>query len=464
MAPKESEREERFNMSERLVVIGADAAGMTAASVARRRNRGLEVVAFEKSGYASYAACGEPYYVSGDIDPLDKLIARTPEQFAKAGIELRHHHEVVGIDTDRQTVEVLNHIDGSRSETGYDKLMYSTGAVAVVPPIPGIGRDGVHTLRTLDDADVLRSVATAGQGRVVIVGGGYIGLEVAEAFSTRGWDVTVVEGLNAVLPRTLDTDLGQRVVEAAEAMGIKIHTGVMVDRIEGTDRVTGIDCAGEVIPADVVVLAVGTRPVTELAAEAGIPIGPTGAVAVDDHQHTGIDGIWAAGDCCEARHRVTGEAVSYHLATIANKAGRVAGFNITGGDVSFPGTLGTAITRIHDLEIASTGVRLADAAAAGIDAVDTTVSGRTAAHYMPESSPITVRLTTERGTSRLVGAQIVGGPGSGKRIDVFATAIWEEMTAEGFEWVDLAYAPPFATVWDISAIAVRKAAADAQRS
>ncbi|MEN8113501.1 MAG: FAD-dependent oxidoreductase [Actinomycetota bacterium] len=450
-------------MSERLVVIGADAAGMTAASVARRRNRDLEVIAFEKSGYASYAACGEPYYVSGDIDPLDKLIARTPEQFARAGIDLRHHHEVVGIDTDRHTVEVLNHTDGLRSETGYDKLMYSTGAVAAVPPIPGINRDGVHTLRTLDDADVLRSVATASQGRVVIVGGGYIGLEVAEAFNTRGWDVTVAEGLDAVLPRTLDADLGMKVAEAAPEMGIKVHTGVMVDSIEGTDRVTGVDCAGEVIPADVVVVAVGSRPVVELAAEAGIPLGPTGAVAVDDHQRTGVDGVWAAGDCCEARHRITGEIVNYHLATVANKAGRVAGFNMTGGDVAFPGTLGTAITRVHDLEIASTGVRLSDAAAAGIDAVDTTVSGRTAAHYMPESSPITVRLTTERGTSRIVGVQIVGGPGSGKRIDVFATAVWEGMRADGFEWIDLAYAPPFATVWDISAIAVRKAASDALR-
>ncbi|MEN8234591.1 MAG: FAD-dependent oxidoreductase [Actinomycetota bacterium] len=449
-------------MSDRLVVIGADAAGMTAASVARRRSRDLEVIAFEKSGFASYAACGEPYYVSGDIDPLDKLIARTPEQFARAGIDLRLHQEVTGIDLDRRTVELRNHADGTTSETGFDQLMYSTGATPFIPPIPGTDLDGVYTLRTLDDADRLRDAATAAQGKVVIVGGGYIGLEVAEAFHTRGWDVTVVEGLNAVLPRTLDMDLGEKVGEAAEKMGIKVHTGVMVDRIEGTDRVTGVDCEGQTIPADVVVLAVGSRPVTALAVDAGIPVGPTGAVAVDDHQRTGVDGVWAAGDCAEARHRVTGEVVSYHLATIANKAGRVAGMNITGGDVAFPGTLGTAITRIHDLEIASTGVRLDDAAAAGIDAVDTTVNGRTAAHYMPESSPITVRLTTERGTSRLVGAQIVGGPGAGKRIDVFATAIWEGMTADGFEWVDLAYAPPFATVWDISAIAVRKAAADAR--
>jgi NADPH-dependent 2,4-dienoyl-CoA reductase/sulfur reductase-like enzyme len=450
-------------MGERLVIIGADAAGMTAASVAKRRRRELEVIAFEKSAFASYAACGEPYYVSGDIPTLDKLIARTPEQFARAGIDLRHHHEVVAIDTDRQVVVVRNHADGTSSETGYDKLMYATGAVAAVPPIPGINRDGVHTLRTLDDADDLRSVATASRGRVVIVGGGYIGLEVAEAFHTRGWDVTVIEGLDALLPRTLDADLGAKVAEAAQTMGIKVRTGVMVDAIEGTDHVTSVDCAGEMIPADVVVVAVGSRPVVELAAEAGIPVGPTGAVAVDDHQRTGVEGIWAAGDCCEARHRVTGEIVNLHLATIANKAGRVAGFNMTGGDVAFPGTLGTAITRLHDLEVASTGARHADALAAGIDAVDTTVSGRTAAHYMPESSPITVRVTTERGSSRIVGAQIVGGAGSGKRIDVFATAIWEGMTAQGFEWVDLAYAPPFAGVWDISAIALRKAAEDALR-
>lgn len=448
-------------MGERLVVIGSDAAGMTAASQVRRRNRDFEVIAYEMGNHASYAACGEPYHIAGIVDPIDKLIARTPEQFARAGIELHLRHEVTAIDLDRRVVEVRD-ADGEISiETGFDHLMVSTGARAFVPPMTGRGLDGVHTLRTIGDAAVLRSIADAGFGNAVIVGGGYVGLEVAEAFHTQGWNVTVVEGLASVLQRTLDADLGEQVAEAVRSMGINVLTGVMVDEIEGSDRVTGVSIEGGSIPADVVVLSIGSRPVVALARDAGIPLGETGAIAVDDHQRTGIEGVWSAGDCAEAQHRVTGRPVNMHLAAVANKTGRVAGINITGGDVAFPGAIGTAITRVHGLEIAVAGLRSSDAAAAGFDVVDATVSGGTIAHYMPGSEDLTIRVTAERGTGRLIGAQIVGGSGAGKRIDVFATAIWDGMTAGALEWVDLAYAPPFAPVWDLIAIAARKAAAAA---
>jgi len=446
-------------MGERLVVIGADAAGMTAASQVRRRNRDFEVVAYEMGNHASYAACGEPYHIAGIIDPIDKLIARTPEQFARAGVELHLRHEVTAIDLDRRIVEVRDADGETTLETGFDHLLVSTGARAFVPPMPGRGLEGVHTLRTLGDAAALRSIADAGSGNAVIVGAGYIGLEVAEAFHTKGWNVTVVEGLPAVLSRTLDGDLGEQVAEAVRSMGIDVLTGAMVEQIEGTDRVTGVSIAGGSVPADVVVLSIGSRPVVELAREAGIPLGETGAIAVDNHQRTGIEGVWSAGDCAEVLHRISGMPVNLHLGTVANKTGRVAGVNITGGDLAFPGSLGTAITRVHDLEIATTGLRSSDAAAAGLDVVDATVSGGTIAHYMPGSEKFTIRVTAEVGTGRLIGAQIVGGRGSAKRIDVFATAIWEGMSAGTLEWVDLAYAPPFAPVWDLIAIAARKAAA-----
>ena len=445
-------------MGERLVVIGADAAGMTAASQVRRRNRDFEVVAYEMGNHASYAACGEPYHIAGIIDPIDKLIARTPEQFARAGVELHLRHEVTAIDLDRRIVEVRDADGETTLETGFDHLLVSTGARAFVPPMPGRGLEGVHTLRTLGDAAALRSIADAGSGNAVIVGAGYIGLEVAEAFHTKGWNVTVVEGLPAVLSRTLDGDLGEQVAEAVRSMGIDVLTGAMVEQIEGTDRVTGVSIAGGSVPADVVVLSIGSRPVVELAREAGIPLGETGAIAVDNHQRTGIEGVWSAGDCAEVLHRISGMPVNLHLGTVANKTGRVAGVNITGGDLAFPGSLGTAITRVHDLEIATTGLRSSDAAAAGLDVVDATVSGGTIAHYMPGSEKFTIRVTAEVGTGRLIGAQIVGGRGSAKRIDVFATAIWEGMSAGTLEWVDLAYAPPFAPVWDLIAIAARKAA------
>ncbi|MCL1598144.1 MAG: FAD-dependent oxidoreductase, partial [Actinomycetia bacterium] len=286
-------------MAERLVVIGADAAGMTAASQARRRSRQLDVVAFEKTGFASYAACGEPYYISGEVDPIDKLIARTPEQFAKAGIDLRLRHEVMAIDLDRRVVAVRNHDDDTTSETGFDTLLIATGARAFVPPMPGADLEGVHTLRTLGDAEALRSVAEAGAGSIVIVGAGYIGIEVAEAFEARGWTVTLVEALPSIMARTLDADLAVAVVDAIETRNVRVLTDVMVERIEGDGRVSGVLAGGQSIDADVVVLAVGGRPVSELAGEAGIALGATGAIVVDDHQLTSAEGVWSAGDCAE---------------------------------------------------------------------------------------------------------------------------------------------------------------------
>jgi NADPH-dependent 2,4-dienoyl-CoA reductase/sulfur reductase-like enzyme len=449
-------------MGDRLVIIGADAAGMTAASKARRRDRSLEVVAFEKGKIASYAACGEPYYISGDVGAIDDLIARTPEQFARAGIDVRLQTEVTGIDLDRRSVTTLSHADGSTSETGFDKLLIATGSRAFIPPLPGVDLPGVHTLRTLGDAAALGSIASAGKGRIVIVGAGYIGIEVAEAFDSRGWQVVMVEALPSVMARTLDADLGSKVDEAMTQSDVRVLTSVMAERIEGTDRVTGVYAGGKSIPADLVVLAVGGRPVSELAVDAGIPVGSTGGIVVDEHQRTGVEGVWSAGDCAEVYHRVTRQMVNMHLGTVANKTGRVAGINITGGDASFPGVLGTAITRFHDLEVAVTGALQAQAESAGIDAVDATVSGLTAAHYMPEAKELTIRLTVERGTGVILGAQIVGGKGSGKRIDVFATAAWNRMTADDLEWVDFAYAPPFAPVWDLMAIAARKASAAAR--
>jgi len=445
-------------MGRKLVVVGADAAGMTAASMARRRDRDLQVVAYEKTSWASYAACGEPYYIAGYVPELDELIARTPEQFARAGIDLRLRHEVVAIDTAARTVTVHD-LEADRTfEDSYDELLLTTGARAFVPPIPGVDLDGVHTLRTLGDAEALRTVVDGGSGTAVIVGGGYVGLEVAEAFHAKGWEVVVVEGTPALLPRTLDTDLGVVVAERMRAMGITVHLDAMASAFEGDGRVEKV-MAGELeLDADIVVLGVGARPVVELAEAAGIPLGPTGAIAVDDHQRTRVDHVWSAGDCAEVVHRVSGAPVNYHLGTVANKTGRVAGMNLTGGDFAFPGVLGSAITKILELEVASSGLRSSVAQAAGFDAVDATVEGLTTAHYWPGHAEMTIRVTVERGSGRLLGAQIVGGPGAGKRIDVFATAIWQGMTAADLSWVDLSYAPPFSPVWDLVAIAARKAA------
>ena len=363
---------------------------------------------------------------------------------------------MTAIDLDAGKVTV-RHPEGE-DEVGYDQLLYATGATAIRPPIEGIDLAGVHILRTLDDAARLRALVTSGVERAVVVGGGYIGLEIAEAFQHVGIDTTVVTMMPSVLERTLDPDMAELVSDHMQTMGIHVETGFMVECLAGTDgAVVGVGCDDRSYPADLVLLAVGSRPQVDLAKAAGIPLGATGAVAVDDHQRTEIEGVWSAGDCAEAHHRISEQPVNLHLGTVANKTGRIAGINLGGGEAAFPGVLGTAITKVGDLEISSTGLTEWHAAEAGIEAASATIRSTTAAHYWPGSAPMTVKAIAERPTGRLIGAQIVGGPGAGKRIDVFATAMWTGLPASELAWTDLSYSPPFSGVWDPVHIAARKA-------
>lgn len=451
-------------MSDRLVVIGGDAAGMSAASQARRRRKpdDLEIIVLEKGNYVSYSACGEPYFVSGDVEDLDDLQVRTPEQFWKVSIEARIRHEAIAIDTGLGTVTVRNLTDDSEETIGYDQLLYATGAQSIRPPIEGIDQQGIYELRTLDDAMKLRNVATGGARQAVVVGGGYIGLEVAEAFHTLGIETTIVTMAPTVLERTFDPDMGEKIGNRIQDMGIELVTEHKVECLEGRDgKVIGVGCSDRSIEADIVVLALGSRPATRLAADAGIPLGASDAVSVDDRQRTPIDGVWSAGDCADAIHRITGRPINLHLGTVANKAGRVAGINLGGGDATFPGVLGTAITKVHDFEIARTGLAEFEAEAAGFEYVAAEVGSSTAAHYWPGSSPMRIKMVAERGTGKVLGAQIFGGTGAGKRIDTVAAALWSEMTASDLAMADLAYSPPFSGVWDPVNIAARKVAAAA---
>ena len=447
-------------MTSRLVVIGGDAAGMSAASQARRRRprEDLEIVAYERSNWVSYSACGEPYHVAGYVDPLEALVARTPEQFARQDIDVHTRHEVVAIDIDNRSVSVRD-LNGDRTfSQEFDQLMIATGAAPVRPGIVGSDLPGVHELRTLDDAAALRTLADRGPDDVVIVGGGYVGLEAAEAFHAQGWNVTVVTSGDHVLDKTIHSELGQKVVDEMRLRGIEVVLNTRVECLNGTDRVTSVGCTDVTYPASVVVLGLGSRPEVDIAKAAGVPLGPTGAIAVDERQRTHIEGVWAGGDCAEALHRITGKPVNIHLGTIANKAGRVAGINLGGDDAVFPGVLGTAITKVCDIEISVTGLRLHEAIEEGFDAVEASASGTTTAGYYPGAADITISVVAERQTGRLIGAEIVGGAGSAKRIDVFATAMWANMTVQDLAWVDLAYAPPFSGVWDLIHIAARNAA------
>ncbi len=444
-------------MPERLIVIGGDAAGMSAASQARRRRDAddLEIIAFEQSDWVSYSACGEPYYLSGAVPELSQLVARTPEQFWEQNIDARLRHRVTAIDTTTKTVEV-DHPDGTAS-FGYDQLVYATGAVPITPPVNGVDADGVYSLKTLDDAETIKKAMT-GARRGIVIGGGYIGLEVAEAFREQGLDTMLITSGIGVMNRSLDPDMANLATEQIQATGLRVLTNSRIKDIATEDgRVTGVQCE-EFYPADIIVLGLGTKPEVALASAAGIPLGPTGAVAVDERQRTAIPGVWAAGDCAEAFHRVSGQPANVHLGTVANKQGRVAGINLGGDDATFPGILGTAITKYMDVEIARTGLTEEEAAAAGFDAAAATTSSTTTAGYWPAAAKLWIKVVAERSTGRLLGAQIVGGPGAGKRIDVLAAGIWNEMDGHSFSMMDLSYAPPFSGVWDAVLIAARKAA------
>lgn len=444
-------------MSERLVVIGGDAAGMSAASQARRRRDADDLIidVFEMTERVSYSACGEPYYVSGDVPRIDQLIARTPAQFAQQDISVHLGHMVTEIDIDDRTVTVRS--NGETRSIPYDQLVYATGARPTRPPMEGIDLKGVFHVKTLDDAEAIKLAAESAK-TAVVVGGGYIGLEMAEAFHVRGLTTHLITSGSVVMNRSLDEDLGAKITAGMRDRGIEVHPGHRVNCLaDNAGHVRGVEVGEAVLEADLVVLALGTRPVSELAAEAGIRIGPTGAVHVDDRQRTSVDGIWAAGDCAEALHRLTGRPANVHLGTVANKQGRVAGINIGGDDATFPGILGTAITKVLDIEIARTGLSQQEAEEAGIDAVTATTESTTMAGYWPASTEMTLKVTAERGTGRLLGAQIVGGGTAGKRIDTLATGIWNNMDGLAFSMMDLSYAPPFSGTWDPVLVAARRA-------
>ena len=452
-------------MRERLVVVGGDAAGMSAAARARRRRvpDELEIVAFERGPFTSYSACGIPYFVGDLVTDIDELVARTPEEHRRNGIDVRTEHEVVGIDVDRRRVRVrdLPSAGGEERDEPFDQLVVATGAVPFRPDVPGIDADGIFGVQTLaDGVAVRRAIDERAPNRAVIVGGGYIGLEMAEALVRRGLEVALIDLTEQPLAATLDADMGALVADALRAVGVTLHMGEPVDGFDTTDggAVRAVRTARRMLPADVVVLGTGVRPETRLADAGGIALGDTGGIVTDSRMETSVDGVWAAGDCVETIDLVTGRRGVVPLGTHANKQGRVVGINATGGDVRFPGVVGTAASKICAYEVARTGVTEREAARAGINVVAATIEATSRAGYFPGAEPITVKVVAERPTGRIVGAQIVGEEGAGKRIDVLATAIWNRMHVDEVAGLDLSYAPPFAPVWDPVLVAARKAA------
>jgi NADPH-dependent 2,4-dienoyl-CoA reductase/sulfur reductase-like enzyme len=450
-------------MPERLVIVGGDAAGMSAASQARKRRGAddLAIVAFERGRNTSYSACGIPYWIGNDVESKDKLISRTPDEFrVKHDIDMRIRSDVEAVDLERRTIRVRDLESRRTYDEPFDQLVIATGSVPMRPPIDGIDADGVYGVQTLDDGEALRAELESGEIRnVVVVGGGYIGLEIAEAAKGRGFEVTVVD-LSETPIGTFDPDVGHFLADAVRGLGIDLLLGDGATRIE-TDA-DGRACAvhtasGRCLPADLVVLGLGVRPNVALAKAAGVPLGTSGGIAVDQRMRTHVDGVWAAGDCVESVHRLSGARKVVALGTHANKQGRVCGINLGGGYATFPGVIGTAITKICALEVARTGLSEQEAREAGYEYVTAFVDSTTRAGYYPGAQPIRLKMIAERRSGRLLGAQIVGKDGAAKRIDVLAATIWNAMTVDEILGMDLSYAPPFSPVWDPVLIAARKA-------
>jgi NADPH-dependent 2,4-dienoyl-CoA reductase/sulfur reductase-like enzyme len=447
----------------KLVVIGGDAAGMSAASQARKRMgpEQLAIVAFERGHFTSYSACGIPYWIGGAVHERDALVTRTPEEHRKAGIDVRMRHEVVGLDLDRRQVVAHDLDGGGEVREGFDHLVYAAGASPVTPEWARIDGDGVFGVQTLDDGTAIHAWLTGHpQPRhAVVIGGGYIGVEMAEAMVLRGLDVTLLEKTAQPMGKTVDPDVGALVHEAIRGQGIELVTEAHVEGVETAGgRVRAVVTRDGTLPADIVIMGLGVRPNSALAEAAGLAVGGTGGLRTDRRMRVdGADGIWAAGDCVETRHLLTGDPVHVPLGTHANKQGRVAGINIGGGYATFPGVIGTAVTKVCDLEVARTGLTAKEADRAGYGYVTATVESTSRAGYYPGAAPMTIKLIAERRTGTLLGAQIVGRAEAAKRIDALAVAVWNRMTVEEMTALDLSYAPPFAPVWDPVLIAARKA-------
>ncbi|MFJ7344923.1 FAD-dependent oxidoreductase [Streptomyces sp. NPDC101110] len=467
---------------ERLVVIGGDAAGMSAASQARRLKGPdeLEIVAFERGHFTSYSACGIPYWVGGDVTDRDRLIARTPEEHRARDIDLRLRTEVTELDPDGQRVRARDLETGEESWTSYDKLVIATGARPIRPDMPGADAAGVHGVQTLDDGQALLDTLERTRGRrAVIVGAGYIGVEMAEALIKRGYEVTVVNRGSEPMS-TLDPDMGRLVHDAMEGLGITMVNDAEVTKIMtgdggtsllgrsrelGGGRVRAVVTAEREFPADVVVLGIGVRPETALAKAAGLPLGAHGGLLTDRSMRVrGRENIWAGGDCVEVLDLVSGQERHIPLGTHANKHGQVIGTNVGGDYATFPGVVGTAVSKVCDLEIARTGLREKDAHRVGLRFESVTIESTSRAGYYPNASPMTVKMLAEHRTGRVLGVQIVGREGAGKRVDIAAVALTAGMTAEQMTALDLGYAPPFSPVWDPVLVAARKASAKVRGS
>ena len=434
----------------KVVIVGGVAGGATAAARIRRLNEQAEIVVLERSGYISYANCGLPYYIGGVIEDPEDLTLQTPESFYRRfRIRMKVRHEVTAIHTDRKTVSVKNLETGEVFEESYDKLLLSPGAKPVWPELPGMDSDRLFTLRTVEDTFRIKEFVVKEKPKsAVMVGGGFIGLEVAENLRELGMEVTIVQRPKQLM-NPFDADMASFIHAEVRKHGVKLALGQSVEGfVEADGGVNVLLKDSAPLHADMVVLAIGVSPESNLAKEAGLALGLKGSILVNDRMETSVPDIYAVGDAVQVKHYVTGEDALIALAGPANKQGRIAADNICGGDSRYLGSQGSSVIKVFDMTAATTGINETNGRKSGLNVDTVILSPMSHAGYYPGGKVMTMKVVFEKETYRLLGAQIVGYEGVDKRIDVLATAIHAGLKATELKDLDLAYAPPYSSAKD----------------
>ncbi len=433
-------------MARRIIIIGANAAGVEAASAARKKDRTAEITLFTNEKNAGYSRCGLPFVIGGHIPAFKDLIVYPPAYFQMLKLNLRTETKVTSINAKEKTVTIDK--AGTVETLPYDSLVIATGADSFIPPIKGREKQGILSLRGIEDGEKIDAAVKAGAKSAVIMGAGLIGLEVGVALIERGLTVTIVEMLPQILPQLLDADMAKIVQEHLQEKGMKILIGKGVEEFLGEDKVTAVLAGGEKIEADLFISAFGVRANTKLAVDAGIPLGETRAIKTNSRMETDVKDVYAIGDCAEAPNMITHRPMCAQLGTIAVRQGKVAGTN-AGGDYSqFTGVLVSAVTRLFEIEAGNTGMTENSAVRNRMEVMTGTITSKTKADYFPGAKPIKIKLVVEKESQRIIGGQVIGGEEVTQRINALSFAIQKQMTVRELAKADTAYAPPLCETWE----------------